>query len=91
MTTMRSPHGGDLRCVARRCQPVVDCSADPAAHDRRLAPSLMSGDQQYDPVTRGNGPLQRVIDRRPGAIEVMAMKVERTVRDDVSRAQALVP
>jgi hypothetical protein len=51
----------------------------------------MPGDQQYDPVTSGNCALQRVIDRRPGAIEVMAMKVERPVRADVSRAQALVP
>jgi hypothetical protein len=62
-----------------------------AAYDRRLTASLVPGDQQDDPVTRRNGALQRIIDRRPGAVEVMAMEVERAIRADISRSQALVP
>ncbi len=91
MAAMRRAHCGDLRRVSRRRQPVVDRGANPAAHDRRIAPSLMPGNQQYDAVPRGNGALQHMIDRGPGTIEVMAMEVEGAVGADISRSQALIP
>jgi len=58
---------------------------------RRFAVALVPRDQQNDPVPRGDRTLQPAVDRLPGSIEAVAVKVNRSVWLNASRAQAPVP
>ncbi len=91
MTTMSAPNRGDIGGVAGGSEPVVNGGPDLAALDRRLAGSVMAGDQQHQPVARGNCSLEPGIDCAPRGIEVHAVEVENPVRRDLALAQALVP
>ncbi len=91
VTPMRGAHRGDFRGVTRRRQPVVNRGANPAARDWWFAAPFMPGDQQYHALARGDGALEGIIDRRPGAVKVMAVEVEGAVGADISRAEPLVP
>lgn len=66
-------------------------SANLATLHRRLASTGVAGDQQNHPVASRNSLFQHLIDRLPGAVEAMSMKVERTIDGDVARPQASVP
>lgn len=72
-------------------QPVVHGGANLAALDRRIAGAVVSGDQQQDAITAGDRLLQATIDRRPGSIEIEAVKVQDPVRLDRAAAKPLVP
>ena len=91
VAAVRAAHGGDARSVARGGEPVMDGGADSAPLDRRLAPALMAGNQQQDAVSGGDGLLERSVDRFPGAVEIVAVKVERAIGLDVAGAKTLVP
>ena len=79
VTRVRAAHRGDPRSVSRDRQPVVNRGADLASLDRWLAGSMMSGDEQDEPVTGIFGPLQLEIDRPPRTIEIEAVKIDDAV------------
>ena len=91
VASMSAPHRGDPGRVAGNRQPVVNCRPDSTPFERRLAPSLMTRDQEQDPVARGDRSLQRPVDRLPGAVQAVAVEVQRAIRLDPSRPQPLVP
>ena len=82
---MRAPDRGDASGMTRNGQPVVHRGPDPAPLQWRIALALMAGNQQQNPVTRGYGAFQRVIDRGPGAIEAVTMEIEDPVGFDPTR------
>jgi len=65
--------------------------ANSSPFQRRLPLALMTGDQEQDAVAGRNRTLERPIDLHPGAIEAVAVKVERPVRLDPARAKAPIP
>jgi hypothetical protein len=72
-------------------QPIVHSGPNPASHERGIALPLMSGDQQQNPVAGIDRAFQGSIDRLPGAIEAVPVKIERPVRLDPAAAQTPVP
>lgn len=60
----------------------MDGCADRAATHRRLAGTLMTGDQEKDALARADRIVERRIDRLPGALEVHPMKVDDAVGND---------
>lgn len=88
---MGTPDSGDLRRVARGCQPIVNSGADLASLDRRVARPRMSGDEEKDPVASGDCPLKTSVDGFPRLVEVEAVQVERPVGRDRARTKAAVP
>src|SRR6476659_940731 len=88
---MRAPDCADGRRMARDVEPIVDCGADLAALDRRVAETVVPGDQENDARVSANGAFQRPVDRRPGPIEAHAMEVERDVGLNIARAKAAIP
>ena len=50
MAAMRSPDRGDAAGMARGGEPIVNCGPDCASLDRRLARTVMAGDQQQEAV-----------------------------------------
>lgn len=88
---MRAAHGGDVPGMPRRRQPVVHCGPDFPPFDGRLADPFMPRDQQQDPVPRADRAFERVVDRSPGAIERMPMKVERPVGHHRTRLKPTIP
>ena len=73
MTPMGTPDGGNARRMARGGEPVVDCGADAATLDRRIAWTMMTGHEKDDAVAAGNRSFQRAVDRLPGAVEIHAV------------------
>ena len=91
MAAVCAANGGDMRCVAGVRQPVVNCGTNAPALDRGIAGPVVPGDQQENSIPRGNGLLQRSVDRQPRRIEVHSVKIEDVVRLDRAAAQAFVP
>ena len=91
MTRMSAPDCGNLRGMARDSQPVVNGGPNPAALDGRLAGPGMAGDEEDDTVAARDRHLESAIDRRPGLVERMPVKVDGAVRLDRSAFQPLVP
>lgn len=88
---MRPPDRRDFLSVARYRQPVVDGGTYAPPLDRRIAGPRMAGDQQDHPLTINHRLFQRPVDRLPGAIETMAVKVDNPVRPDVSGTKPPIP
>lgn len=91
MAPVGTSHGRDMGCVARGSEPVVHGCADPAAPDRRLARSVMAGDQQHQAVAARDRLLQAPVDRRPRLVERHAVQVQNAIRLDVAAPQPFVP
>src|SRR5205085_639297 len=72
-------------------KPIVNGGADPAALDWRVTRPMMPGDQQHDTVARGDGSLQRLVDRVPGTVEGLAVQIDDAVGLHRALAQRLVP
>lgn len=81
----------DASGMARNRQPVVNRRTDPAPHQRRVAATFMAGNQQDDPVSLGNRPIQRPIDRFPRPVEAVTMQVEDAVGLHTPRCQPAIP
>src|SRR5437868_2418565 len=79
MPRVRSADGSNLGGVPRGCEPVVNGRTNPAALDRRLAWAVMAGNQQYDAVPSHNCLVEPAIDRRPSAVEVLAVQIDHPV------------
>ncbi len=82
VTRVSASHGGDFRRMAGHGQPIVNGGADPSPRDRRFTGPLVACNQQDEPVSCPDGILERAVDRRPGAIEAVAVQVECPVRND---------
>ena len=86
MPPMRAPNGSNARCMARGLKPIVNCRANFAAFDWRIAGALMAGDQQQDARALAIARSRVWSIARPGAVEAHAVEVESGIRIDVSRA-----
>ena len=91
MAPVSSADGGDRRRVARRCKPVVHGCPDLAPLDRRLAGSMMAGDQQQHPIAASERLLEAAVDRRPGRIQAHPVEVEYAIGLNAPAAEAPVP
>jgi len=91
MAQVRGTYGGDARCMRRGGQPVEHCGTDFAASGGVIAGSSVAGNQEQDALSGSDRPLQRVVDRPPGLIEVAAVQVQHPVRFDRARPQPPVP
>lgn len=91
MATVGAPDCGNPRRMAGSRQPVVHRGANPAAFQRRFALALMPSDQQQNPVSGGDRPLQSTVNRLPCAIQAVAMQIQRAVRLDPARTKSSVP
>ena len=91
MAPMCPANRRDAAGMARCREPVVDRRADLAALDRRLARTMVSGNQQNDPVAASDGGLQAAVDRPPCLVEIHAVQIEDSVRIHRARCQAAIP
>ena len=91
MARMGAAHGGDAARVPRDREPVMDSSADSSATDRRLAPTVVTGDEKDDALAGIACSLQREIDGVPGSVEVHAVQVDYAVRLNGAGAQRAIP
>jgi hypothetical protein len=85
MAPMSASNRGDRARMARSREPVVDGGADLAALDRRIARTVMPGDQQDHAVASRDRLLQAAIDRLPGTVERHPVKIERAVGIGIAR------
>ena len=91
VTPMRSPHGGDAGRMTGGGEPVMNGRPDPAPFQRRLALAFMPGDQEQNPVARGDRAFQCAVDRVPCPIKIMPVQVEGSIGLDPPRPQAAIP
>lgn len=91
MTAMRAAHCGDFVRMPGCGEPVMDRGPDAAALNRRIAGSMMTGDQQDYPLATSDRLLQRTVDRSPGPIEVHAVEIEHPIGLNRAAAQLLIP
>ena len=91
MTAMSSSNGGDPAGVAGGREPVVDGGANLPALDRRLARPGMAGNQKNDTVAALDRLVETSVDRGPGLVEGMAMKVDDPIRLHRPAFQAPIP
>ena len=91
MTPMSAADRRDRSGVARRRQPVVDRGPDFPALDRRIARPVVPRDQEYDALAPGDGSLQPAVDRGPGAVEIVAVQIEHSIRLGRAGTKAPVP
>jgi hypothetical protein len=77
--------------MARGGQPVVNGGSNAPALNRRLARTMMAGNQQNEPVATRDCLLDPPVDGSPGSIEIHSVKIEHPVGLDGSVAQSFVP
>lgn len=88
---MRSTDSGDFARVTRCGEPIIDSRANPAALDRRLAGTMVSGNEQYHALTAGDRLIETAVDRCPGAVQIHPVKIDDSIRHHGAAAQLLVP
>ncbi len=91
MAPVSAPDRGDRAGVPRSRQPVFHRGADSSAHNWRIAISPMAGDKQHQPVTGSDRSIEAAVDRLPGGIEAVTVKIDDPVRRDGALGQAPVP
>lgn len=91
MPAMSAPNGRNFARMSRCREPIVNRGANGSSADRRLARSMVAGDEEQDPVAPRDRLLERAIDCSPGAIEAQSMEVDNTVRLERTALQAPVP
>ncbi len=72
---MRAAHRGNRTGMPRRGQPVVHRGADFAPLHRRIARTVMAGDQQQHTLAASDRLIEAAVDRGPGAAEVQTVEV----------------
>jgi hypothetical protein len=72
-------------------QPIVDCGADFASLERRIARPGMAGDQQQNALVLCDRAFERPIDCAPRLVESLAVKVENAIRLGRPRPEPPVP
>ena len=91
MPPVRAADCGDVGSMTGDRKPVVNCSADRAAPDRRLARAMMAGDQEDDAIAVGNRAIELPVDRAPCAIEGHSVQIDDAIGLDTAAAETLVP
>lgn len=91
MPSMSAANSGNSTCMPGRGEPVVHRRANAAPLDWRVSRACVAGNQQQHPLAGIDRLLERVVDRCPRSIEIVAMKVEDTVRFNRSGLQFSVP
>ena len=91
MASVGAANGRNPRRVARHREPVVDCGADSAALDRRIARPVVSGDQKQHAIPGRNCPFETAIDRPPRSVEVHPVEIEHSIGLDCAVFEAPVP
>ena len=91
MAAMRAPHSGNPRRMAGNRQPVMNGGSNSAAFQRRIAFAFMPGNQEQYAISRGDGPLQRPVDRLPRPVQRMAVQVEHAIGFQAAGAEPSVP
>jgi len=88
---VRAPNGSDFARMARRSEPVVNCSADGAATDRRLTGTMMAGDQEQETFAACDRLIERAVDCPPCPVEGHSVEINDAVRFQRSAAESPVP
>ena len=83
--------GSNVAGMSRCREPVMDGGPDGAPPHRKLAGSLVPGDQQQEALASRYCPVERSIDCPPRTIEAHSMKIDDAVGLDRSIAQAPIP
>jgi hypothetical protein len=91
MPPMGAANGCDLTRVTVGGQPVVDRRANRAARDGRLARTVVTGDQEHDPLPSREGVVEGAVDRSPRAIEAESVKVDDPVGLGRAAPKAAIP
>lgn len=91
VATVRTSDRSDARRMPGNRQPIMNSGPNSTPYKGRFALALVTGNQQQNTFTVGNGSLQRAINRLPGPVERMAMKIERSVRLQPAATHAPVP
>ena len=91
MTPVGAPDRGDRARVARRRKPVVNGGTDLSALDRRIAPTMVAGDQEDDALAAGDRLLEAAVDGIPCVVERQAVEIEHAIGLDGARTQPPVP
>ena len=91
MAAVSTPYRGNPRGMARCRQPVMNGGPDSAAFQWRLALALMPCDEEQHPVSCSNRALQPMIDGLPGAIETVAVEIDRSIGHDPSAFKSPIP
>jgi len=91
MASMCSANRRDALRMARGRKPVVHGRTDLAALNWRLAQTMVSGDEQDDPVAASDRRLEATVDCPPRLVQVHAVKIEGSVRIHRTRGEAAVP
>ena len=77
--------------VAGCREPIVDGRPNAASLNRRLAGTVMAGDQQDQALAGRDSIGKRAVDRLPGLVQIHPVKVDDPVRARVSRPQPAIP
>ena len=72
-------------------EPIMNGGPNPAPLNRRLARSMMTGNQQHDPIAARDSLLECAVDRDPCAVEIHAMQVEYSIWLDQTAAKLPIP
>lgn len=91
MAAVRSADRRDLRRVTRRREPVVHRGANSPALDRRIAGTMVAGDQEDEPIASRDSLFQTAVDGPPRRVEIHPVQVENPVRLNRSGADPPVP
>jgi hypothetical protein len=91
MAAVGTAHRRNISGVAGSGEPIVNGGADGAPPDRRLARTMMAGNQKNHPLVSGSRLIERAVDGVPGAVEVEPVKVNDAVRLNDALLQAAIP
>ena len=91
MAAVGRAHCSNLGGMPRSREPVMDRRPDPTPLHRRLARTMMAGDEQQKALTARDGLIEAAVDDGPSRVEVHAVQVNDAVRRGGSASQLLVP
>lgn len=79
MATMCAAHSRNPVRMAGCSKPVVHGGSNATTLDRRFSRTVMTGDQEKHSFAAPDRLLERMVDRRPGGIEVHAVEIQNAV------------
>jgi hypothetical protein len=91
MAPVSAADRSDRAGVARCRKPLMNGGADLTALDRRIARTMVAGDQEHDALTAGDCLLEAAVDAMPCVVERQAVEIEHAIGLDGARTQPPVP
>src|SRR5437868_2209631 len=91
MMSVGAANRGDQARVPRRREPIVNGGPDFAALDRRIARTMVTGNQQHNALAAGDRLLEPAVDCSPRGVEREAVQIEHPIGLDRSRTKPAVP